>query len=83
MGGPQIEHPFKERPIVAEQEAREVFETLHKGAYRALDFGTEARIYEVLETAVDGDLLETIYLQLRESLAMLEQGGAVARVRAV
>ena len=83
MGGPQIEHPFKERPIVAEQEAREVFETLHKGAYRALDFGTEARIYEVLETAVDGDLLETIYLQLRESLAMREQGGAVARVRAV
>jgi len=79
----QTENPFRERPIVAAAEAREVFESLHSGAYRALDFGTESRIYEVLSTAVAGDLLETIYLQLRESLAMREQGGAVARVRSV
>ena len=79
----EIEHPFRDRPIVSADNATEVFKALHSGAYRAMDFGTESRIYEVLETAVAGELLETIYLQLRESLAMREQGGAVARVRSV
>ena len=83
FGRMQIDNPFRERPVVAADEAREVFESLHRGAYRALDFGTESHIYEVLATAVAGDLLESIYLQLRESLAMREQGGAVARVRSV
>lgn len=78
-----MEHPFKERPKVADDKAYDVFETLHAGAYRALDFGTEDRIYEVLGNSVDGDLLEKTYLQLREGLQMREQGGAVARVQSV
>lgn len=78
-----VVNPFSPPPPIAADDATQIFETLHGNAYRALDFGTENRIYEVLETAVDGDLLETLYLQLRESLAMKEQGGAVARVQSV
>lgn len=78
-----VVNPFSPPPPIAADEAIQVFESLHGNAYRALDFGTEDRIYEVLETAVDGELLETLYLQLRESLAMKEQGGAVARVQSV
>lgn len=76
-------NPFTPPIPVAESNATEIFQKLHGNAYRALDFGTEDRIYEVLETSVDGPLLEQLYLQLRESLQMREQGGAVARVRSV
>lgn len=78
-----IDHPFAAPVQVADTETRSVFEQLHGGAYAALDAGTETRIYEALETAIDGPLLETLYLQLRESLAIREQGGAIARVRSV
>ena len=76
-----LPHPFAPPPEVADTDG--IFERLHSGAYRALDFGTEDRIYEALNQSVDGPLLETLYLQLRESLQIREQGGAVARVRAV
>ncbi len=81
----QIEtnNPWSPPPPLAEAAAGHIFQQLHHSAYRALDFGTEERIYEVLENSVDGDLLEQLYLQLRESLQMREQGGAVARVRSV
>jgi hypothetical protein len=77
----ELPHPFAPPPEVADTDG--IFERLHSGAYRALDFGTEDRIYEALDQSVDGPLLETLYLQLRESLQIREQGGAVARVRAV
>jgi hypothetical protein len=76
-----LPHPFAPPPEVTDTDG--IFEQLHTGAYRALDFGTENRIYEALNQSVDGPLLETLYLQLRESLLVREQGGAVARVRAV
>ena len=77
----ELPHPFAAPPELADTD--QIFEQLHTGAYRALDFGTEDRIYEALNQSVDGPLLETLYLQLRESLQIREQGGAVARVRAV
>lgn len=79
----EVGNPLATAPVLTDTSATEIFEQLHAGAYRALDFGTEERVYEVLEKSVDGDLLEHLYLQLRESLQMREQGGAVARVRSV
>ncbi len=76
-------HPWKPLPEVPESEAADVFRRLHQGTYRALDFGSEDRVYDVLAATADGSLLEDLYLQLRQSLEMREQGGAVARVRSV
>lgn len=81
--GYSIDHPFRDPPPISADTANDVFQQLHSGAYRALDFGTEDRIYAELEHNVDGDLLESLYLQLRESLRVREQGGAIARVRSV
>lgn len=78
-----IDHPWKPPETLSEEQAEDAFGQLHAGMYRALDFGSEEKIYEVLETNVDGQLLEDLYLQLRESLKMKEQGGAVARVQSV
>lgn len=78
-----IDSPFEQPQPMKATAADDAFQKLHDGMYRALDFGTEERIYEVLETSVDGQLLEDLYLQLRESLKMKEQGGAVARVKQI
>ncbi|MFN9718267.1 MAG: hypothetical protein ACK58L_06215, partial [Planctomycetota bacterium] len=81
--GITIDDPFRSPAPVPEAEARQLFTTLHQGMYRSLDFGNEERIYDVLASSVDGKLLETLYLQLRKSLELREQGGAVARIREI
>ena len=79
----QIPHPLKKPVNVSSDVATDAFQSLHRGMFRSLDFGTEDQIYDALEHSVDGMLLEDVYLQLRESLAIKEQGGAVARVQSV
>ena len=79
----ETQNPFAPPPELSAGRSQEVFESLHRGAYAALDYGTETRIYGALETTVDGELLESLYLQLRESLAEKEQGGAIGRVEEV
>lgn len=81
--GVVIDHPLKPLEPIAATEAKELFTSLHRGMYRSLDFGNEERIYDVLATSVDGKLLESLYLQLRKSLELREQGGAVARIREI
>jgi len=77
----QINHPWQQPSEQSDQNAGSIFQSLHQGIYRALDFGSEERVYDVLATCVDGNLLEDLYLQLRQSLELKEQGGAVARIR--
>jgi len=83
VAGIQVAHPFKKVPQLSQSQSRSITERLHSGTYQAMDFGSEERIYEALQQFVDGDLLEPLYLQLREGLAVREQGGAVARVQSV
>ena len=83
VAGTTISHPFQSAPPIEPATATRIVQQLHRGTYRALDHGTEQRIYESLERTVDGNLLESLYLQLREGLAVREQGGAVARVQSV
>ncbi len=81
--GVAIDHPWRLPTELSETQATEIFQKLHQGVYRSLDFGSEDRIYDVLATNVDGTLLEKLYLQLHQSLEMREQSGAVARIQSV
>ena len=83
IAGAEVPHPFKPIPQLSPEKSQEIAESLHQGTYQALDFGTERRIYDALDQFVDGGLLETLYLQLRDGLAVKEQGGAVARVGSI
>jgi hypothetical protein len=78
-----IDHPWKSPEELSTDQAKDVFTALHSGLYRSLDFGTEDRIYDALAQTVDGELLEDLYLQLRQSLELRDQGGAIARIRSV
>ena len=63
--------------------ARRIFAALHTNLYRAFDEAEPAAVYDALASSVQGDLLDTTYHDVYRSLVMLEEGGAVARVRAV
>ncbi len=78
-----IDHPWRSPEELSADQAKVVFTALHSGLYRSLDFGTEDRIYDALAQTVDGELLEDLYLQLRQSLELRDQGGAIARIRRV
>ena len=76
-----LPHPWQQPAELNPAAARDVFQQLHAGMYRALDFGSEERIYDALDATIDGPLLEELYLQLQESLRVREQGGAIARIK--
>jgi hypothetical protein len=54
-----------------------------KNVYRAFAYRGESDVYDALAMSVDGELLAELYLQIRESLEMREQGDAVSRVQDV
>lgn len=66
-----------------DEEARTVFDSLLRNVYRAFDYRNESDVYDALDKSVGGDLLATLYLQIRKSLEMQEQGGAVSRIKHV
>ena len=78
-----VADPFAPNPALSEEQAKTIFATLQQNIYRALDFRRESEIYDALAKSIHGDLLEGVYRQMRRSLEMQEQGGAVARVRKV
>ena len=60
-----------------------IFERLHRNLYRAFRYQQEEPLYDALAISVDGPLLRDLYLQIRRSLVMREQGGAVSRIQEV
>lgn len=61
-------------------EADEISVSLLRNVYRAFDFYEEQETYRVLAKSVKGPLLRSLYLQIRRSLLMAEQGGSRSRV---
>ena len=67
-------------PEMSEQQAGEIFRQLHANIFRAFDFHQEEEIYDALARSVDGPLLTQLYTQLRKSLEVQQQGGAISRI---
>jgi hypothetical protein len=77
-GGPYA--PVISGPSLNQPQARQVLKALLTNLYRAFDFKREALVYDVLARSVTGGLLEKVYLQSRQALAVKQAGGAQARV---
>jgi hypothetical protein len=70
--------------ISSGEKSREMVATsLLRNIYRAFDYHSESDVYDALARSVQGDLLAELYLKIRQSLVMQEQGGAVAHVQEV
>lgn len=71
------------RRKIGEREATQVSNALLKNIYRAFDYRDDAEIYDALAHSADGELLRRLFLQIKQSLLMAEQGGALASVQEV
>ncbi|MFK7768544.1 MAG: hypothetical protein AB8B55_15080 [Mariniblastus sp.] len=81
----EIANPFVEAPKfeIEEEDAKQVFAQLHKNMFRAFDYRDESDVYDALAKSVDGELLRVLYLDIKKTLEMKEQGGATSRVNEV
>ncbi|MFN9247492.1 MAG: hypothetical protein ACK6DS_10535 [Planctomycetota bacterium] len=70
-------------PELSAETSGEIFRQLHANIFRAFDYHQEEEIYDALARSVDGPLLAELYTQLRKSLEVQQQGGAVSRIDAV
>ncbi len=61
-------------------EMNEIVYALLKNVYHAFDFRDESDIYDSLEPSISGELLEKVYLEIRESLELENSGGPRVRV---
>lgn len=61
-------------------QAEQISYSLIRNVYRAFDYHGEKETYDALNAVVDGPLLRSLYLQIRRSLLMAEQGGSRSRV---
>ncbi len=73
----------REPPPPSREEQLRVFRRLHGDLYQAFRHRQEEPLYDALAVSVDGPLLRKLYLQIRKSLVMVEQGGAVSRIQKV
>ena len=68
------------RPELTDSDAEQVFEKIHKNMFRAFDYRHEEDVYDALEASIDGPLLSKTYQNIRKSLAMQTQGGAISHI---
>jgi hypothetical protein len=66
--------------VPAAKQAEQISHSLIRNVYQAFDFHGEQETYDALNAVVDGPLLRSLYLQIRRSLLMAEQGGSRSRV---
>ena len=62
------------------EKTQRVVSRLLQNIYHAFDYRKEEKIYDVLSSSVEGDLLTQIYLETRKGLVLANQGGARTKV---
>lgn len=83
-GHAAVPWPFAQKAALpAPEQARTLFESLHRNIYSAFDAEGESAIYDLLATSVDASLLDPLYGEVYESLILREQGGAVCGIDSV
>jgi len=75
--------PVKAEGATTERSAAIVADQLIANIYDAFGLQGEEETYDALATSVEGPFLRTLYLQIRRSLLMAEQGGSKSRVLSV
>ncbi len=68
---------------VTDEEADEIVYALLRNIYHSFDYRKESDIYDTLDRSAEGELLTQIYLEVRRSLELENQGGARVRIQNV
>jgi len=73
------------RPAIVPDDARAVgiFRDLHEGIYRAFNARSEDEIYDTLAASLEGELLDSVYNEVHQTVAMRRKKQMSFRVRRV
>ena len=75
-----LTNPTSRSPTLDSRQAKEVLHALLYNVYRAFDHRDESLVYDRLALSIEGDLLGDVYLQVRRSMELENQGGARVKV---
>lgn len=75
-----VPNPFARSAAIEPQEAGETVHALLYNIYRAFDRRDESIVYDRLARSITGDMLTDVYLQMRRSMELENQGGARVKV---
>ncbi len=67
-------------PRISDEQAAGIFDHLLRNMFRAFEYSSEDDVYDALSASISGPLLKDIYLKMRKSLEIQEQGGAVSSI---
>ena len=81
--GPTVEPVRAESTQLDQPNRSKILQQVFANIYRAFDFRSDEEVYDALASSVDGNLLRELYLRIKRTLLMAEQGGAVSQVTAV
>ena len=79
----EISHPWKKIDPPSIDQQKMITESMLKNVYRAFDYQQDEQVYDALARSASGTFLENLYLQIKKSLVIQEQGGARSHVREV
>jgi hypothetical protein len=78
----KVNTPFVQTSYPVE-EAKALQESLLNNVYRSFDYSAESDIYDKLALSIEGPLLSEVYIQMRRSHVLENQGGLEVRMKDV
>ncbi len=81
--GPKVTPVVAIDDTLGESQRLKTIELTLTNLYRAFDFRDDEDVYDALAASVTGELLREIYLRVKRSLLMAEQGGALSHATLV
>lgn len=69
--------------LSADKKRTDLLQKLLQNIYRSFDFRQDEDVYDSLASSVQGDLLRQLYLRIKRSLILAEQGGELSHATAV
>ncbi len=80
----QVRYPVRlpgaEPPRMTPEQGEQIFDELLLNMFRAFDYSGEEDVYDALAASTSGPMLREVYLKMRKSLEIQEQGGSVATI---
>jgi len=83
FGWATISNPLEEMEPLGQAEIEQLLGDLLHNTYRAFDRRDESLVYDRLAASIGGELLSDVYVQVRSSMELENQGGARVKVNEV
>ncbi|HIF01613.1 MAG TPA: hypothetical protein EYG03_16820 [Planctomycetes bacterium] len=80
IGRATINNPLERMEPLSHSELEQLLGDLLHNTYRAFDRRDESLVYDRLAASISGDLLSDVYVQVRTSMELENQGGARVKV---